>query len=87
MAATKQQLEDIRNAGIDVRLSLADLEALIACLVRRHPNCPRIQSLKLLAGALHQDLSTLRETILEALPITPLDDDEIIILGGPGGGK
>ena len=77
MAATKQQLEDIRNAGIDVRLSLADLEAMIACLVRRRPHCLRIQSLKLLASALHQDLSTLREAILEALPIEPMDDGEI----------
>lgn len=77
MAVTKQQLEDIRSAGIDVRMSLADLEAMIACLVRRHPNCPRVASVNSLAQALHADLSVLRDAVLDALPIEPLDDGEI----------
>lgn len=87
MTATKDSLDQIRQAGIQARESLYDLEAQYKAIRRRLPDCFR--------GAMdecihthHGSLFALREAMLSGLDIEPLTEGEIIAMGGPpGGGK
>ena len=82
---SQANLDEIKTAAIPVHQSLYALEAQFKAIRGRIPECFR-PAVDECVRCHHSALQTLRETILESLPITPLDDDELVALGGPGGG-
>lgn len=84
-AISKSGLDEIKEAAIPVHESLYDLEAQYKAIRRRLPGC-FVAAMDECIQRHHGSLQALRQVMLDNLDIEPLTDQEIVALGGPGGG-
>lgn len=83
---TKDGLAEIRSSGIPVHESLYGLEAQYRACRRFLPECYQ-HAMDHSFGCHHLKMGELRSILLEHLDIEPLTEEEIKLLGGPGGDK
>ncbi len=77
-------IDSIKESGKPVHECLYSLESMWRAIRRFVPRCYR-EAIDECMKELHESLNDHRHTVIKALPtMTPLTENEISLLGGPG---